>query len=176
VSAPEHDAVIVGSDWWIGHGLPPRGWPARLRARARETVSARFFPAQQNASKLMTYEATFGANGRHLQLIGQKEVRDDPGVDLWADTTTLRVRLHDAAAGAAVVGAGVLTLGVSEFVQLTSSMRVSNATSMGESAQVVGMFGRFFLGALWDTYAPPWLRPSLWRRLATWLGRPRPTV
>jgi len=84
----------------------------------------------------MTYEATFGANGRHLQLIGQKEVRDDPGVDLWADTTTLRVRLHDAAAGAAVVGAGVLTLGVSEFVQLTSSMRVSNATSMGESAQV----------------------------------------
>src|SRR5439155_26017953 len=121
-------------------------------------------------------EATFSANARRLQLIGQKEVRNDPGVDLWADTTTLRVRLRDASAGGAVVGAGVLTLGVPELLQLTSSMRVSNATSMRESAEVVGMFGRFFLGALWVTYAPPWLRASLWRGMATWLGRSAPAA
>ena len=126
-----------------------------------------FSPSDRPELKLMVYELAITAQGMDYYFAGRKEIRDDPGLDLWADTTTLRVRLHEGSSTAGpVVGAGVLTISVPELLRLTASMRVRNARSPAEAAAVVGAFGRFFMGALWDTYSPAWTRrPPLWRRL-----------
>lgn len=126
-----------------------------------------FSPSDRPELKLMVYELALTAQGKDYYLAGRKEIRDDPGIDLWADTTTLRVRLHEGSSTAGpVVGAGVLTISVPELLRLTASMRVRKARSPAEAAAVVGAFGRSFLGALWDTYSPAWrTRPPLWRRI-----------
>jgi hypothetical protein len=100
-------------------------------------------------------------------------VRNDAGIDLWADTTTLRVWLHEGGSSAGrVVGAGVLTLGVPELLALSASVRVRGARSPVEAARVVAAFGGFFMGALWQTYAPTWTKPKpLLARLTRWLTR-----
>lgn len=113
-----------------------------------------FSPAGQPRLKLMVYELGFQHGGRDYYLAGQKEVRDDPGFDLWSDTTTLFTRLHEGKdTSGAVVGAGVLTLGVGDLIKLLSTFRVVHGGSVGERAATVAKFGRFFLGQLWDTYA-----------------------
>jgi hypothetical protein len=51
-----------------------------------------------------------------------------------------------------VVGAGVLSLGVSEMMKLVASMEVIHAAGLGDKTQTLAQFGRFFMGELWDTY------------------------
>ncbi len=112
-----------------------------------------FAPADDPHMKLMVYELGFVHAGREYYLAGHKAVRDDPGFDLWRDTTTLFTRLHegrDKTGG--VVAAGVLTLGVADLVHLLASMEVVNASSAGERAATLANFGRFFMGELWDSY------------------------
>lgn len=125
-----------------------------------------FSPGEHPELKLMVYELALTARGQQYYFAGRKEIRNDPGIDLWGDTTTLRVRLHEGSSAAGrVVGAGVLTISVPELLRLAASMRVRNAKSRAEAAAVVGAFGKFFMGALWETYAPGWTkRPPLWRR------------
>lgn len=114
-----------------------------------------FSPGDRPGLKLMVYELALAAGGRDLYFVGHKEVHDDPGMDLWADTTTLRVQLHEGASAAGtVVGAGVLTIGVPELLRLVRSIRVRNTGSPADSAAVIAEFGRFFMGALWETYGP----------------------
>jgi len=113
-----------------------------------------FAPADAPELKLMVYELAFEHGGQHYYLAGKKEVRDDPGLDLWADTTTLLTRLHtgDDASGP-VVGAGILRLGMAELVKLLGSVTTPGAETAGERTAAVAAFGRFFLGRLWDSYA-----------------------
>lgn len=114
-----------------------------------------FSPTHDPALTLMVYELGFRHGGESYYLAGRKEVRDDPGFDLWADTTTLFTTLHagDDATGP-VAGAGVLRLGVGELLNLVRSMRATNTGSLAESARVVERFGAFFLRSLWTSYGP----------------------
>jgi cholesterol oxidase len=147
--------------------------PLGLGIPARRAVFNLFSPSERPDLKLMVYELAFVALGKDYYLAGRKEIRNDPGVDLWTDTTTLRVLLHEGRDSAGpVVGAGVLSLGVPELMRMTGSMRVRNARSAAEAAAAVGAFGRFFLGALWDSYAPARIkRPTIWKWPWTWPRR-----
>jgi hypothetical protein len=81
-------------------------------------------------------------------------VRDDRGPDLLRDTTTLFTVLHRGSdKNGAIVGAGVLTLGVTQLAKLVSTMKATNTSSTGESVRTVLKFGKFFMGELWDSYA-----------------------
>lgn len=112
-----------------------------------------FSPADHPKLKLMIYELGFQHAGETYYLAGKKEVRDDPGFDLWKDTTTLLTRLHRGKdKSGPVVGAGVLSLDVKELMKLLSTFRATNARSAKEELEAVGAFGRFFLGELWNTY------------------------
>lgn len=118
-----------------------------------------FSPADRPDLKLMVYELALTAQGKDHYLAGRKEVRNDPGFDLWTDTTTLFVRLHEGPSAAGrVVGAGVLTISVPELMRMMASMRVRNAASPAEAAAVVAAFGTLFMGELWGTYAPAWIK------------------
>lgn len=112
-----------------------------------------FAPADEPRMKLMVYELGFIHAGREYYLAGQKEVRDDPGFDLWSDTTTLYTHLYEGndKTGTAFAG-GVLTLGVADLAHLVASMEVLNAQTLGERARTLAQFGHFFMGELWDSF------------------------
>jgi hypothetical protein len=113
-----------------------------------------FAPSDAPDTKWMVYEVAFRHDGTDYYLAGKKHVRDDPGFDLWNDTTTLRARLHEGLdASGPVVGAGVLRLGVDDLVRLVSTIRATNADSLAEKTRAIGAFGRFFMGELWTQYA-----------------------
>lgn len=114
-----------------------------------------FAPTDDPTLTLMVYELGFRHQGRSYYLAGRKEVRDDPGFDLWTDTTTLFTTLHEGDdATAPVAGAGVLRLGVGELLKLVRSMHATNAGSLADSARVIEQFGAFFLRSLWSSYGP----------------------
>src|SRR5207253_7471784 len=55
---------------------------------AKRAVFNLFSPAERPDTKRMVYELAFAHAGRDYYLAGRKEVRNDSGPDLWADTTT----------------------------------------------------------------------------------------
>jgi predicted acylesterase/phospholipase RssA len=104
-------------------------------------------------TKWMIYEMGFSHEGTNYYLAGKKEVRDDPGFDLWEDTTTLKVRLFEGSDNTGkIAGAGILKLSMKELVKLLRSMHTIDVGSSVESLNVVANFGAFFLGELWGTY------------------------
>lgn len=120
---------------------------------AKSGVFNLFSPTDNPKLKLMIYELAFEHDGQDYYLAGKKEVQDDPGFDLWKDTTTLYTQLHQGTDKLApVVGAGILSLNPGELAKLVSTIRVTNAKSAKEKAQALLDFGHFFLGQLWETY------------------------
>ena len=110
-------------------------------------------------TKRMLYRLWFvDSRGGKFTLSGQKIIHDDPGFDLWDDTTTLFVRIlkgHVAAGAegdAAVWGAGVLHIHTIDFLRQLSTMRATGP-DMAAQASAMVRFGRLFLGKLWDSYA-----------------------
>lgn len=127
--------------------------PLAIGIQATAGVFNLFCPTDDPKLKLMIYELGFEHQGEAYYLAGKKEVRDDPGFDLWSDTTTLYTQLHKGTDKSGdIVGAGILTLGVTDLIKLVSTITVTNANSTMDKLETIGQFGRFFLGELWDTY------------------------
>ncbi|MCP5151458.1 MAG: hypothetical protein H6983_03950 [Ectothiorhodospiraceae bacterium] len=159
VSIPNLDAFIDSPDH-------PGGLAGRIdfAPLGRDIVADRgvfnlFAPADRPDTKHMIYELGFAVAGERWYLAGRKEVRDDTGFDMWADTTTLLTTLHRGDdATAPVAGAGVLSLGVQDLMELLATVRVTGASSPLDIAVTLARFGNFFMGELWQTYAPRVLR------------------
>ncbi len=144
IDQPDHPGHLAGSI-----DFSPMG----MGIKAHTGVFNLFSPTDDPRLKLMVYELGFEHNGEQYYLAGKKEVRDDPGFDLWSDTTTLYTQLHRGTdKSGAVVGAGILTLGVGDLIKLVSTMVVTNADSGINKVETIAKFGRFFLGELWDSY------------------------
>jgi len=112
-----------------------------------------FRPGDAPRTRLMTYVLPFVNEDRALCLSGTKTIHDDTGWDLWHDTTRLYCQLHEGEdERGPVVGAGILSLGVGDVLKLIASMGSSLPGSEGLQARL--RFGHFFLGSLWDLYAP----------------------
>ncbi len=112
-----------------------------------------FRPTDDPKLKLMVYEMGFSHAGKAYYFAGQKNVRDDELFDLWRDTTTLYSTLHEGTdKSGPTIGAGVLTLGVRQLIDLIRTLEAPGSSSFGEKADALARFGRFFLGELWDTY------------------------
>lgn len=120
---------------------------------AKTGVFQLFSPTEDPRMKYMVYELLVETGGTSYYLAGRKEVRDDAGLDLWTDTTTLFTKLHRGADKTSpVAGAGILTLGLEDLARLVPTMRATGAGSIAEASRAVGDFGRFFIGKLWDSY------------------------
>jgi cholesterol oxidase len=95
-----------------------------------------------------------------LTIAGHKDIFDDPGPDLWSDTTTLYVSIlrgHVEPADdskADVVAAGIMHLGALDFMKQMATFRCFAATRSKRWA-ALERFGRFFLGNLWGVYGRP---------------------
>lgn len=109
------------------------------------------FSQGPGAGRQMVYDAVLELEERRLFLHGVKRVHDDPGPDLWRDTTTLYTTLHEGeSATADILGAGILHLGVAELMAMLKTL---TPTGQGD-LRTVADFGRFFFGELWHLYAP----------------------
>jgi hypothetical protein len=106
-----------------------------------------FSPGGPN-ERLMQYRLAFEHDGKRYFLDGAKHVHDDPGFDVWKDTTTLHTVLHEGSdENGPVAGAGILGLGVEALTRMMTTMR---PTSGGIEPLV--KFGKVFLGSLWESY------------------------
>ncbi|MEE8148237.1 MAG: hypothetical protein V3T24_11575, partial [Longimicrobiales bacterium] len=112
--------------------------------------------AASNARE-MRYSLPFkNGDGEPYLLFGFKDVEDDPGFDLWADTTTLFTRVHSGdTTDGPIVGAGMLRLRLQDLIKQMTTFRVHNAPNRTAEAKALARFGAFFFGELWDSYIRP---------------------
>jgi cholesterol oxidase len=108
--------------------------------------------------KRMLYRLFFRDGvGHPLTLIGHKVVRDDPGFDVWRDTTTLFTRVlrgHVEASEdetAEVVAAGVLRIRVRDFAKQLTTFRAGGPDLRSKLVAVL-RFGWIFMGHLAQVY------------------------
>jgi hypothetical protein len=114
-----------------------------------------FSPTDNPKMKYMVYEFGFTQKGEQYYFAGRKEVRNDPLIDLWKETTTLYSTLHKGTdKSGQIIGAGVLKLSVGELIKMVPTMQPTNAKSAEEKAAAIMQFGKFFLGEVWEQYGP----------------------
>lgn len=101
--------------------------------------------------------------GEALTLAGVKLIEDDPGFDLWRDTTTLFTRIlrgHLEDDGEAeVIAEGTLRIRVGDFARQLTTFRAEGPSRRARAA-ALARFGALFMGGLWDVYGRRYLSPS----------------
>jgi hypothetical protein len=138
VADREHTGSITGT---VDYGLFGQGLPVT------RGIFNLFSPGGPG-EKIMEYRLGFEHDGTAYFLAGRKHVHDDPGFDVWKDTTTLLTVLHEGSdESGPIAGAGVLSLGVEALVRMMSTMRPH-----GGGIEPMVKFGRVFLGSLWEAY------------------------
>ncbi|MDA0364419.1 MAG: hypothetical protein O2843_00895 [Chloroflexi bacterium] len=143
--------------------FPPLGRELHSKRGAFNLLS----PTGAQLCRIATLECAFDARGTSYYLSGRAEVPAKADHDVFRDSTAIPIVLHEGTDERdAVVGAGVLTLTADELAALVSSIRVTDAESMGDTSLTLTSFGHHLLGDLWDAYAhPPGAFARGWRML-----------
>ncbi|XZF14146.1 GMC family oxidoreductase N-terminal domain-containing protein [Chitinophagaceae bacterium MMS25-I14] len=107
--------------------------------------------------KLMKYRMNLHSEeGKDYYFYGYKLIRDDKGLDMWKDTCTLYITVHDGTdESSPVLGKGILVIETSDFAKQLTTMKVLNASSKLEEMKVMTAFGKYFSGSLFDIYIKP---------------------
>ena len=160
VTDPDHDTTnITGyiESAVLGGRLPVEGGVFNL-----------FVDDADPSVKRMFYRLFFRDDqGNPLTLSGHKNIKDDPGFDLWHDTTTLYTRIlkghitaeqegildQDGASFAeALLGSGIIVIPFFSFLKQLTTFRAEGPT-LSDRGAALARFGRLFMGKLWDVYA-----------------------
>lgn len=114
-----------------------------------------FTSAQDPKARRMLYRLHLvDSGGNPLTLVGHKMIRDDPGFDVWRDTSTLYFRVHQGHVApredeeSAVVAAGVITIHLPDFMRQLTTFR----TDGPQPTHAMTLFSRLFMGQLWEVY------------------------
>ncbi|HEX8249986.1 MAG TPA: alpha/beta fold hydrolase [Pyrinomonadaceae bacterium] len=124
-----------------------------------------FVDTENPTVKHMLYRLYFSDAEGPLTLSGHKLIRDDPGFDVWEDTTTLFTKIFrghvstEEEARAEVYAAGIMHIYMLDFLKQLSTFRV-DAPRLSDRAQALSAFGKFFVGTLWDIYISRVPQPS----------------
>jgi cholesterol oxidase len=107
--------------------------------------------------KLMKYRLFLqDGEGHPITLRGYKEVENDPGFDLWPDTSTLFAHIYaghvppEGDDDAEIVASGILHIRITDFAVQCTTFRVHPA----HRVDAIGRFGALFAGDLWEVYGP----------------------
>ncbi len=113
-------------------------------------------------TRKMVYRMTLSsAEGQTFFLTGFKRIQNTLGPDIWEDTTTLFITVHDGDSDAApVLGRGVLHIEPADFLRQMTTMEVTNAETIQERLEGLARFGRLFAGGLQDVYGGVFARTS----------------
>lgn len=119
--------------------------------------------AEEVNTKKMRYSMRFtSGEGKPYYMFGFKTIRNDPGLDIWPDTTTLRIKVYagDDSSGTQL-GAGILHIAPADFMHQLTTMRVFNAQNKLEELRGMVRFGKLFAGALYQTYGGIFSKPNV---------------
>jgi predicted acylesterase/phospholipase RssA len=150
------------------HEAPAWGWVEAPELGGRLPVEQGTFNLFVNVgdqrNKEMRYRLFFRDSvGRKLTLAGVKHIRDDPGADVWTDTTTLYVRLlgghADEGDDADIVGAGILRISPLAFARQLTTFEGSGPGPLG-GVRALMRFGWAFAGDLIKVYGTRAVRPA----------------
>jgi cholesterol oxidase len=166
VNEKDHEAVLVGT--------------VSLSALAPEPLTIRggrwnLFvddPAQVETKRMVYHMPLTLPDGRRLVVSGNKYIHDEKGFDLWRDTTTLRVEVREDAADAPLLFEGELTIDPRDFMRQLATMTVVGAPDFVNRMRAMATFGRFFAGALFQSFGGPFARPVLFDPHAVRVKRP----
>lgn len=113
-------------------------------------------------TRRMNYRMTLTSQeGATFFVSGFKRIHKDSGLDIWEDTTTLFVTVHDGDSdAAALLGRGVLHIEPIDFLRQMTTMEVTNADTIAERLEGLARFGLLFAGGLQDTYGGVFARTS----------------
>jgi cholesterol oxidase len=145
VADPEHTGLAEGyveADFLGGRFDVERGW------------FNLFVLGEGDRDRRMLYRLWLaGPGGNQLTFIGRKEVHDDPGFDLWRDTSTHYVRIVEGhlAPGdddGPVMAAGIITIHIPDFMKQMTTFRTWGPHRL----HALKAFNRLFLGELYDVY------------------------
>jgi len=107
--------------------------------------------------KLMKYRLHMhDGEGHPITLRGYKDVENDPGFDLWADTSTLFTHIYaghiepEGDDDAEILASGILHIRPTDFAVQCTTFRVHPA----HRVDALGRFGALFAGDLWEVYGP----------------------
>ena len=91
--------------------------------------------------------------GKTYFLAGYKDIEDNPGLDMWLDTTTLFITVFDGdSASAPVLGKGVLRILLPDFMKQLTTLQATNTANGPERLAALGSFGKFFGQSLLTSY------------------------
>lgn len=100
--------------------------------------------------------------GKDYSFEGTKFIADDPGLDLWPDTTTLYVSLREGTGpGGKLVARGILRILPEDFLKQLRATRAINAETPADGLGAVARFGKYFAGSLWDVYGGVFAKPAV---------------
>jgi len=119
-------------------------------------------PDDPRTRKMIYHMPLVSQAGSRFFLEGFKTVRDDPGPDLWSDTTTLFVTVHRGQdADAPVAAKGIVKIAIKDFQKQLRTMKAVGARNKLEELKTLARFGRFFMGALIEVYGGAFARTEL---------------
>lgn len=139
------------------HWATAEGWiDCDLFGGQRDVIGGQFKCFDRVADpkrRAMRYRLPFtDAAGNPIEFVGMKDVGDDPGMDLWADTTTLAVEIrsgHDTgdyeAGTAPVLASGEIVIEIPDFAEQLTTFRGSPID--------IGRFLKGFNKTLFEVYS-----------------------
>ncbi|MEO5814554.1 MAG: alpha/beta fold hydrolase [Gemmatimonadaceae bacterium] len=154
IANPAHEAVLRGTiDAPMFSATPLRVDAGRFNLLVRD-------PDRPGTRKMVYDMPAVSAEGRKIHATGFKTIHDDGGPDLWADTTTLFVTVHEGDASGPVIAKGIVNILSTDFARQLTSMKAIGAANKLEELKAMAKFGRFFMGAMNEIYGGVFARPS----------------
>ena len=114
-------------------------------------------------ARLMCYRMLLASGSRtKFYFDGFKVARDDPGFDLWSDTTMLYITIFRGEdSQAPILGRGILHILPKDLMHQLTTIRATNASNKLESLKTEARFGRFFAGILFEVYGSVFAKASV---------------
>jgi hypothetical protein len=145
--APDHPAKSIGTV--VAPALSPR--PLMVAAGDFNLFVDQ--PGKPPTRRMRYRMKMLTREGRVYFMDGFKVIRDDPGLDVWPDTTTLYITVHDGADDQApVLGRGILHIFPDDFKKQLQTLKINHATTTKQKVRAQLGFARVFMGTLFDTY------------------------
>jgi cholesterol oxidase len=116
--------------------------------------------AEHAGARQMVYTMPLVADdGRRFHFEGFKQIQDDRGLDLWKDTTTLYVTVHEGDASGPVAAKGIVTIHIADFAKQLTTMKGIGGGPI-DKLGALAKFGRMFAGSLNESFGGVFARPS----------------
>lgn len=111
---------------------------------------------QEANTRNMRYRFPMRAeDGKQYFLSGFKVIRDDRGIDIWSDCTTLFITVREGSdESGRVLGMGILRLTPRDVADLVQTIQILDVGDRIERLKWLGRFGACFAGPLFEIYGP----------------------